>query len=82
MKALFVKDAEQNSFGRRRADMMNHLTPDEQKALMKEALQEWLDKKLQDVGWWTVKGAGAVILFAVVTYAIAHGFRWEQALGR
>lgn len=62
--------------------MINHLTPEEQKALMKEALQEWLDLKLQSVGWWTVKGLGAIVLFAIVTYAIAHGFQWEQALGR
>lgn len=55
------------------------MTPEEQKALhkeaIKEALQEWLDQRYQAVGKWTVKGflaMGLVITFWL--YAAAHGW--------
>ena len=31
------------------------------KDVIKEALKEWLNEKLSDFGWWTLKGIGYII---------------------
>ena len=55
------------------------MTPEEQKELqkaaIKEAIQEWLDKQFATVGRWTVRGivsAGLAVLFYL--YAASHGW--------
>lgn len=46
-----------------------------QKAAIKEAIQEWLDKQFTTVGRWTIKGLlsmAIVVLFYL--YAASHGW--------
>lgn len=57
---------------------MPTLSPDEQKALLKEALQEWLDAKYAEVGKWTVRGISAVALVLLITFATSHGMKLED----
>lgn len=40
---------------------------DEQKELIKEAIQEWLDKQFTNFGKWTLRGMGSMV-FSVLIY--------------
>lgn len=55
-----------------------HLTSvekEEQKAIVKEALKEWLDAQWAVIGKWTVKGAAAAIFSAVAYWWLTtHGW--------
>jgi hypothetical protein len=57
---------------------MPNISPDEQKALIKEALQDWLDAKYAEVGKWTVRGIIAVSLVLLISLATAHGMKLED----
>ncbi len=57
-------------------------TPDEQRALIKEALQEWLDAKYAEFGKWTLRGILAAALCAIVMFLTIHGFKFESAVMR
>lgn len=55
------------------------MTPEEQKELqkaaIKEAIQEWLDKQFTTLGKWTLKGlASAALAVFIYLYAAAHGW--------
>lgn len=55
------------------------MTPEEQKALQKEAIKEaiseWLDKQFSVVGRWTLKGMAAMgVASLFYIYAAAHGW--------
>ena len=50
-------------------------TRDERKALIKEALREWLDEKYSTFGKWTAHGFGAVVI-AAAAYLIAWKSGW------
>ena len=48
---------------------------DVKKALIKEALQEWLDKQFTMVGKWTVKGLISMAIAGVVyLWLSSHGW--------
>lgn len=52
------------------------LDNEEKKRIVKEALQEWLDKQFAQVGRWTVRGLVSIGLgYAVYWYLTAHGFK-------
>lgn len=53
--------------------MTTDLDKDAQKRVMKEAMQEWLDKKLAEFGWWTMKGLGALAVSALLWAAFKTG---------
>lgn len=57
---------------------MQDITPDEQKAFLKEALQEWLDAKYAEFGKWTMRGVMAAALVALVMFLTAHGLKAED----
>jgi hypothetical protein len=57
---------------------MPTISPDEQKALIKEALQDWLDAKYAEVGKWTVRGIIAVSLVLLISFSTAHGMKLED----
>lgn len=57
---------------------MTDITPDEQKAILKQALQEWLDAKYAEFGKWTMRGVMASVLVALVMYLTAHGLKPED----
>lgn len=57
---------------------MSEITPDEQKAILKQALQEWLDAKYAEFGKWTIKGILAAALVALVYFLAMHGFKPED----
>ena len=61
---------------------MPDLTPDEQKALFKQALQEWLDAKYSEFGRWTLHGIAAAALVALVVFLTAHGAKLENFIGK
>lgn len=61
---------------------MPGLTPEEQKAIFKEALQEWLDARYAEFGKWTVRGILAAALVAVVIFLTGHGVKFENFLTR
>ncbi len=47
------------------------MTHDESKEILKEALKEWLDEKLAEFGWFSLKtlaiaGLGALVYFILV----------------
>jgi hypothetical protein len=51
------------------------LTRDETKEAVKEAFQEWLDKKYATFGKWTLCGLGATILAGLLyAYVMTQGF--------
>lgn len=43
------------------------------KSAMKEAVDEWLDAKFQQVGKWTVRGIAAAALAALTYFLINYG---------
>ena len=43
------------------------------KAVIKEAFKEWLDEKFTEFGKWTLKSLAAVVLGAILVYAVNHG---------
>lgn len=57
------------------------LTPEEQKALyreaIKEGIREWMDDMYKVVGKWTVHG-GLVTLVAILGYFYAAAHGWIQ----
>lgn len=57
---------------------MPNITPEEQKKIMKEALQEWLDAKYAEFGKWTARGVLAAALVALVVFLTSHGFKAED----
>lgn len=59
---------------------MTDITPEEQKVLLKEALQEWLDAKYAEFGKWTIRGVMAAALVALVIFLTAHGLKAENLL--
>lgn len=53
---------------------MDRRKVDEQKEVMKEVLQEWLDKQFAVFGKWTAKGLLSMVFFVVMYYWLsAHG---------
>lgn len=56
------------------------ITPEEQKKILKEALQEWLDAKYAEFGKWTMRGVMAAGLVALVVFLTSHGFKAEDLL--
>ena len=61
---------------------MPDLTPDEQKKIFQEALQDWLDKKYAEFGRWTLNGIAAAALVALVIFLTGHGAKLETFLGK
>lgn len=51
------------------------MTPEEQKALVKEALHEWLDAKFMQFGKWSLQGIIAMAL-AVLAYFFLSQHGW------
>lgn len=41
------------------------------KAVLKEAFKEWLDAKLAEFGWWSIKTLGLLLFGGVVWLALA-----------
>jgi hypothetical protein len=55
---------------------MANLTPEEQKAVIKDALKEWLDDAFSEFGKWTVKGLLVAAFGGCVYLAlISQGWR-------
>lgn len=56
---------------------MSDLSPNDQKAVMKQALKEWMDERYADVGRWTVRTllAAGVISF-VIWYIQVRGYHF------
>lgn len=51
------------------------LDKDETKAVVKEAFQEWLDKKYAEFGKWSLRAIGVTCLAALFYFYVAtHGF--------
>jgi hypothetical protein len=50
---------------------------EEGKRIVKEAINEWLEKKFADIGKWTLGGLGAAAL-AAVTYFILTSQGWHK----
>lgn len=59
---------------------MQDITPEEQKKILKEAMQEWLDAKYAEFGKWTFRGVLAAALVALVIFLTAHGFKAEDLI--
>ena len=53
---------------------MNELDRDQQKAIVKEAIREWLDEKYSAFGKWTFHGLLAAALCALVYFLSTHGW--------
>jgi hypothetical protein len=49
------------------------------KDVVKEALKEWLNEKVAEFGWWTIKGIG-YLLFCALIYAwfATHGWSIQK----
>lgn len=54
---------------------MPDFSPEEQRAIVKEALQEWLDAKFAQFGKWSAWSLLAVALAAAVGWALRHGLQ-------
>lgn len=52
-------------------------TDDDQKALIKEAIKEWLNEKIAEFGWFALKSVGAMA-FAAVMYFILVQNGWHK----
>ncbi|MFA5170434.1 MAG: hypothetical protein WC426_02630 [Sulfuriferula sp.] len=57
---------------------MPALSPEEQKALLKQALQEWLDEKYAEFGKWTLRGIAAAFLVVLIMFLNSHGVKIEE----
>lgn len=57
---------------------MPTLSPEEQKAILKEALQEWLDAKYAQFGKWTAKGVLAACFVVLIIFLNSHGMKLED----
>lgn len=53
---------------------MEDTTREEQKAIIKEAIHEWLDEKYAQFGKWTLHGVGAAIFAFTIYWLTAHGW--------
>lgn len=56
---------------------MPNFTPEEQKAIVKEALTEWLDKQFATFGKWSLGGIASIAL-AVLLYLWLSQHGWHQ----
>ena len=54
--------------------LMENMSKEEYKALVKDAIGEWLDTKYSQFGRWTIHGILAMVLGAVVMYLSTHGY--------
>lgn len=54
--------------------LMENMSKEEYKALVKDAIGEWLDTKYSQFGRWTIHGILAMILGVVVMYLATHGY--------
>ncbi len=54
--------------------LMENMSKDEYKALVKEAIGEWLDAKYAQFGKWTINGLMATMLGIVVIYLASNGY--------
>lgn len=54
--------------------IMENMSKEEYKALVKDAIGEWLDTKYSQFGRWTIHGILAMVLGAVVMYLATHGY--------
>ena len=54
--------------------LMENMSKEEYKALVKEAIGEWLDAKYSQFGRWTIHGILAMVLGTVVMYLVTHGY--------
>jgi hypothetical protein len=52
---------------------MPELDREEQKAIVKEAIREWLDEKYVDFGKWSLHGILAAILGVLAYFLAMHG---------
>lgn len=49
------------------------MTHEEQKAIVKEAIGEWLDDKFRAFGKWSAGGIAAAALAALAYFIFTHG---------
>ena len=61
---------------------MSDISPEEQKALFKQALQEWLDARYAEFGKWTMRGLLAAALAAVLIFLTGHGVKIQDIVLR
>ena len=54
--------------------LMENMSKEEYKALVKEAIGEWLDTKYTEFGKWTFQGILAMLLGAITFYLASHGY--------
>ena len=54
--------------------LMENMSKEEYKALVKEAIGEWLDTKYSQFGKWTLHGLVATMLGIIVVYLVSHGY--------
>ena len=64
---------------RRATDNMSH---EEQKQVLKEAMQEWLDAKYSEFGKWTLRGVLAAALVMLATFLSSHGYTLKDFIGK
>lgn len=50
--------------------MTSELDKELLKAAFKEGAKEWLNEKMQEFGWWTLKGIGAASIFALFYFIL------------
>lgn len=53
--------------------MIDNLTPEEHKELIKEAFKEWLDEKVLSFGHFSIKFIGTAICGSILYWATQHG---------
>ena len=54
--------------------MGDDLSQDERKAIIKEALTEWLDQKYMEFGKWSFKSFAALCFVATLYWLVLHGY--------
>lgn len=56
--------------------MANDFDKEMLKDALKEGAKEWLDEKMQALGWWTFRGMSAAALFALFYFVlISQGWK-------
>lgn len=53
--------------------MVDNLTPEEHKAIIKEAFKEWLDEKVLAFGHWSIRFIGTAVCGTFIYWAAQHG---------
>jgi len=71
-----ARDDQPDDYAHEGQPAMESLSRDERKAIVKEAIKEWLDEEARRFGWWSLR-----MLASAAAAAIAFFILWSHGWG-